>query len=81
MNKLLLTVALGLARRSAPAAVAQGVLPADHGRSDYQIVISLTASPTEKHAAQELQTSLEQVGGARLPQPSHRQRQVPRQRR
>ncbi|HID07965.1 MAG TPA: DUF4838 domain-containing protein [Armatimonadetes bacterium] len=37
------------------------------GRSDYTIVISNDASPTERHAANELRNFLEQICGARLP--------------
>ena len=40
---------------------------ADNGASPYRIVIAQSASPSEKHAAEELQTFLEQTTGARLP--------------
>ena len=36
------------------------------GKSDYVIVVGANASPSERHAAQELQTFLEQIGGAKL---------------
>ena len=38
-----------------------------NGKSDYTIVIGAEASPSERHAAQELQSFLEQISGARLP--------------
>lgn len=37
------------------------------GKSDYRIVISDNASPSEKHAANELQEFLRQISGAKLP--------------
>lgn len=40
---------------------------ADGGVSEYQIVVSESASPSELHAANELQMFLEQITGARLP--------------
>ncbi|MBI5397685.1 MAG: DUF4838 domain-containing protein [Verrucomicrobia bacterium] len=39
---------------------------ADAGRSDYQIVIARAASPSVNYAAQELQSHLEKITGARL---------------
>jgi hypothetical protein len=40
---------------------------AEGGRSNFVIVVGREASPSEKHAAQELQSFLEQISGARLP--------------
>jgi len=40
---------------------------AQNGRSDYAIVISAEASPSERHAAGELQGFLERISGVRLP--------------
>jgi len=40
---------------------------ADGGKSDYRIVISDEASPSEKHAADELQKFLKEISGAMLP--------------
>lgn len=37
------------------------------GKSGYTIVIAADASPSERHAAEELQSFLEQISGARLP--------------
>jgi len=37
------------------------------GESTYRICISQTASPSEKHAAEELQKFLQEISGARLP--------------
>ncbi len=39
----------------------------DHGKSAYSIVLSASASPSEKRGAAELQNYLEQISGARLP--------------
>ena len=39
----------------------------ENGRSDYAIVISSKASPSEKHAAEELQKFLLEISGAKLP--------------
>lgn len=39
----------------------------DHGKSAYTIVLSAQASPSEHHAAEELQRFVEQMSGARLP--------------
>ncbi len=40
---------------------------AAHGRSDYRIVVSATAIPSERYAAEELQRYLEGISGAKLP--------------
>ena len=40
---------------------------ADDGRSEYRIVIGAQASPSTRYAAQELQTYLTKISGARLP--------------
>jgi hypothetical protein len=37
---------------------------AQNGKSDYTIVISTEASPSERHAAEELQKFVEQISGA-----------------
>jgi hypothetical protein len=50
----------------APAVSSELVL-VNHGRSDYAIVIATNASPTVKHAAQELADDLKQISGAALP--------------
>jgi hypothetical protein len=39
---------------------------AQNGRSDYRIVIAEDASPSTKHAAEELQRFLKQITGAAL---------------
>ncbi len=49
------------------AAQAQGLVLAQKGESPFVIVRSVNASPTEIHAAGELQAFLEQISGARLP--------------
>lgn len=55
-----------LATVSQPPAGQQLVL-ADDGRSDFVIVVGRGASPSEKHAAQELQQFFAQITGVRLP--------------
>src|SRR5208337_371587 len=37
------------------------------GKSTYSICVSEAASPSEKHAAEELQKFVEEISGARLP--------------
>ena len=49
------------------SALAANVTLAQNGKSGYAIVIGSDASPSERHAAEELQTFLEQISGARLP--------------
>ena len=48
---------------------------ANDGQTTYQIVVADNASPSTKHGAEELQTFLEQITGARLPIVSERQPQ------
>jgi len=43
------------------------LLLADGGRSDYRIVLSREASPSEQHAARELQHFLREISGVELP--------------
>ena len=69
---LLLAVALLL---SPTASSAGELLLADGGRSAYQIVVADDASPSTRHGAEELQTFLEQISGAKLPIVSDRQPQ------
>jgi hypothetical protein len=58
---LVVLVTLPLAAREQPIVLADG------GGSTYSICISREASPSERHAADELQRFLEQISGARLP--------------
>ena len=51
---------------SLPTSAANLIL-SQNGKSGYTIVIGAEASPSERHAAGELQTFLEQMSGARLP--------------
>ena len=44
---------------------------AQNGKSGYAIVIGTDASPSERHAAEELQNFFEQISGARLPVSTH----------
>ncbi|UCH35100.1 MAG: DUF4838 domain-containing protein, partial [Armatimonadota bacterium] len=52
---------IGSTQTSAALTISQG------GKSDYVIVVGSEASPSERHAAEELQTFLKQIGGAELP--------------
>ena len=55
----------GLSARADPAN--QPLALVSRGESTYSICISQTASPSEKHAAEELQKFLQEISGARLP--------------
>ena len=57
---LIILVTLPLAAREQPIVLADG------GKSTYSICISREASPSERHAADELQRFLEEISGARL---------------
>ncbi len=48
------------------AARAEELLLADHGRTDYRIVVADEASPSTRHGAEELQRFLAQISGAKL---------------
>ena len=53
---------------SAPANATKEPLPlVKQGKSTYSICVSETASPSETHAAEELQKFLQEISGARLP--------------
>lgn len=65
MNRL--TLALFIAVALVRSGVAQDLVLADGGRSDYTIVLAEDASPATKYAADELQQWLLQMTGARLP--------------
>jgi len=67
--KLLLVMMLASSIFAACSALAAGapLVLAQAGKSDYRIVISKDASPSERHAADELQMFLKQMGGAELP--------------
>ena len=49
------------------ASAADQVTLADHGKSQYRIVLPAGAIPAERYAAEELQHYLEKMSGARLP--------------
>jgi hypothetical protein len=49
------------------SASSANLILSQNGRSDYTIVTGREASPSERHAAEELQTFLQQISGARLP--------------
>jgi hypothetical protein len=53
--------AFGLSASSANLILSQ------NGKPGYTIVIGAESSPSERHAAEELQNFLEQISGARLP--------------
>jgi hypothetical protein len=51
----------------AVSARADGLVLAENGQSAFQIVVAGDASPSTKHAAQELHSFLQQISGAKLP--------------
>ncbi len=52
---------------------AAGIVLADHGQSDYRIVIADSSSQSTKYAAAELQMFFAQISGARLPISNNRE--------
>ena len=58
---------------SAPTAHADDLVLADGGQSAYRIVVADEASPSTRHAAEELQMFLQQMSGAKLPIVSDRE--------
>jgi len=65
----------------APGAAARGqdLVLAEQGRSAYRIVVADNASPATRHGAEELQTFLRQMTGAKLPIVSDRESPGPRE--
>lgn len=57
----------GITALSAPTDAKKPVVFVDKGKSTYSICLSETASPSEKHGAEELQKFVEEMSGARLP--------------
>lgn len=69
---LLAIVGIGLLLAGRPA-WAESLVVAEAGRSEYRIVLADDASPSTRHAAEELQRFLEEMTGAKLPIVSDRQ--------
>ena len=67
MSKWTLMIAMGLGVSVCRAASAQELVLAENGKSAYRIVVAEDASPSTRHGAEELQTFLEQMTGAKLP--------------
>ena len=63
----------------ATGAPAGEVVLAENGQSAYQIVVADNASPSTRHGAEELQSFLEQMTGAKLPIISDRQPMGPKE--
>lgn len=63
----LVAVWFALLLASAPLAAGSDLILVANGQSRYRIVIDDKASPSEQHAARELQGFLEQISGVRLP--------------
>ena len=57
-------------------AAADELVLAENGKSAYTIVVADDASPSTKHGAEELQTFLKQITGAKLPIGSDRRPQA-----
>jgi len=64
---------VGFCLLSAATARADDLVLADGGQSAYRIVVADEASPSTRHAAEELQLFLRQMSGAKLPIVSDRQ--------
>jgi hypothetical protein len=60
-------LALAAGSRAANLEAAAHLKLVEHGRSAYAIVIASDASPSERHAADELQMFLQKMSGAKLP--------------
>lgn len=75
MAKLIssLTAAITVCAAAALSARADELLLAENGKALYRIVVADDASPSTKHAADELQSFLEQISGAKLPIVSDRE--------
>ena len=67
MKALLLIAVAGVMSVVVSTSAAASLLLAENGRSQYSIIVARDASPSEKHAADELQAFLQQICGARLP--------------
>ena len=68
MNKLVrLLVLVLVALLSSPGTFAASRVLAEAGRSDYTIRLRAEATPAERHAAEELQRFLKEIGGVELP--------------
>jgi hypothetical protein len=65
--KRAMVVAAVVGCAGAAARAAERLVLGDGGRSDFRIVIAASASPSEKHAASELQRFLREICGAELP--------------
>ena len=66
-RNMILAAVMGLSLVASSRAPAAEMLLAEGGKSAYQIVVAEDASAATKHAAEELQTFLEQISGAKLP--------------
>jgi hypothetical protein len=75
MVRLILGFAGAIAVSAAVArgAQAEEIVLAENGQSAYRIVVAGDASPSTKHGAEELQTFLQEISGARLPIVSDRE--------
>ena len=71
--------AIGLYLAIQTATFAEELVLADRGQSAYRIVVAASASPSTKHAAEELQMFLEQMTGAKLPIVSDKEPPGPRE--
>jgi hypothetical protein len=58
---------IGCSSPSRPQDAPGGVALVENGKSDYVIVTAANASPSEKHAAAELQRFIREISGAELP--------------
>ena len=66
-KNLISLLAVTMTLTIAGGASAGELVLAENGKSDYRIVLADDASPSTKHGAEELQSFLEQMTGAKLP--------------
>ncbi|MBN2473478.1 MAG: DUF4838 domain-containing protein [Pirellulales bacterium] len=72
-RRLILIVITALCSRGAGTLQASEILLCEKGQSAYRIVVADDASVSTRHAADELQAFLEQIGGVKLPMVSDRE--------
>src|SRR2546429_6510623 len=68
--------AIGLLYVLAVSGLAANLRLVENGKSNYSIVIAPDASQSERHGAEELQSFLEEMSGARLPITAEPQRKM-----
>ncbi len=67
LSRFLTALALGVFALTTSDLLAENLILAENGQSPYRIVVPSAPSPSTKYAAEELQSFLEQMTGAKLP--------------